>query len=63
MTAEYAVMALHNCLLSTKSRLRAHEFWQFPCILIRHAHCKTNYRLQLHSLQVIYTKQYSNYTE
>lgn len=52
MNAEYAAMALHNCLLSTKSRWRAREFWQLPSILIRHAHSKTNYRLQLHCLQV-----------
>lgn len=53
MTHEYAAMALHNCLISTRSRWRAREFVDLPIILIRHAHSKTNERLQVHALQVI----------
>lgn len=52
MTHEYAAMALHNCLLNTRSRWQAREYWNLPITLIRHAHSKTNDRLQLHALQV-----------
>lgn len=53
MTLEYAAMALHNCLISTRSRWMCQEYWDMPLILVRHAHCKTNDRLQVHCLQVI----------
>lgn len=52
MTLEFAAMAMHNCLISTRSRWLCQEFWDMPIILVRHAHCKTNSRLQVHCLQV-----------
>ena len=52
MVVEYALMALHNCLITTFSRWRAREFWELPMCVIRHAHCKHNERIQMHALQV-----------
>lgn len=53
MTLEYAAMALHNCLISSRSRWICQEYWDMPIILVRHAHCRTNDRLQVHCLQVM----------
>lgn len=50
---EYAAMAMHNCLISTRSRWRAREFWQLPLVLVRNAHAKTNQRLQMHALKCL----------
>lgn len=52
MTIEYAVVALHNCLLSTRSKWRSQELWDLPLYLLKHAHSKVNDRLQMHCLQV-----------
>lgn len=52
MALEYTVMALHNCLISKRSRWRARELWDFPILLIENAHSKTNPKLQMHCLQV-----------
>lgn len=50
---EFAAMALHNCLIGTRSHWQAASLWHMAVVLARHAHCRHNRRLQMHCLQAL----------